>query len=123
MYGFDVNPEVVWNAMPWSWLADWFGNVGDVMSNLSANAADDLVMDYGYVMGTKTFSNKYTVTGTLYNMARSKGSLLLSAERSIVVKQRVPGHPYSFGASPGDLSNRQIAILAALGLTKSGSRF
>lgn len=123
LYGLDVSPEVVWNLTPWSWLADYFGNLGDVMSNLSANAADDLVMEYGYVMGTKTSTNTYEIRGGLYRPDRTKGSFTARAERSVTIKQRVVGYPYSFGASPGSLSQRQVAILGALGLNKAGVRF
>lgn len=31
-YGLDISLATLWEAMPWSWLFDWFGNVGDVLS-------------------------------------------------------------------------------------------
>jgi len=34
--GFSVRPATLWEAMPWSWLIDWFGNVGDhIAANLN----------------------------------------------------------------------------------------
>lgn len=27
--GLNLNPSTIWNAIPWSWLVDWFVNAGD----------------------------------------------------------------------------------------------
>ena len=32
-YGLDISFATLWEAMPWSWLVDWFTNVGDVLQN------------------------------------------------------------------------------------------
>jgi hypothetical protein len=29
--GLDLTMSTVWEALPWSWMADWFGNVGDYL--------------------------------------------------------------------------------------------
>lgn len=29
--GATVDASTLWNALPWSWLADWFGNIGDYL--------------------------------------------------------------------------------------------
>lgn len=31
-YGLDISFNTLWNAMPWSWLVDWFSNMGDIFS-------------------------------------------------------------------------------------------
>jgi hypothetical protein len=31
-YGLDINVDTLYNAMPWTWLADWFGDLGDYVS-------------------------------------------------------------------------------------------
>lgn len=35
-FGLDVTPATLWEIMPWSWLIDWFSNVGELMT-LSRN--------------------------------------------------------------------------------------
>jgi hypothetical protein len=30
-FGADVSVQTLWNAMPWSWLADWAGNMGSYL--------------------------------------------------------------------------------------------
>jgi hypothetical protein len=32
VYGLELSPSNVWEAIPWSWLVDWFSNVGDYMA-------------------------------------------------------------------------------------------
>jgi hypothetical protein len=29
--GLTIDASTIWQAMPWSWLADWFGNLGDYL--------------------------------------------------------------------------------------------
>lgn len=31
VFGRDISVSTIWEAMPWSWLIDWFGNVGDLL--------------------------------------------------------------------------------------------
>jgi hypothetical protein len=32
VYGLDISISTLWEAMPWSWLIDWFSDVGDVLA-------------------------------------------------------------------------------------------
>ena len=50
LLGVRITPELMWNLAPWSWAADWFGNVGDILHNVSALGSDGLAMQYGYMM-------------------------------------------------------------------------
>jgi hypothetical protein len=49
-FGLDISFSLLWEAMPWSWLFDWFSNVGDLL-NLTRNIlpvkfSDSCLMDY-----------------------------------------------------------------------------
>jgi len=116
LLGLDLTPEVLWNAAPWTWAIDWFSNAGDVVANLSDWATDGLVMKYGYVM------EHITVTDTYFCMKRGGLSDPRAIPSPIVVtlesKRRVKASPFGFGLTWSGLSPRQIAISAALGLTK-----
>jgi hypothetical protein len=110
LLGVDLSPEVLWNLSPWSWAADWFGNVGDVMHNISAFGTDGMVMRNGYIM---CHTNK-TVTDS--------GSFAGQFQVRTVVterKTRHVAHPYGFGVTDASLSARQLAIMAALGLSRT----
>jgi hypothetical protein len=123
LFGADINPEVIWNAIPWTWLFDWFTNASDVIANFSRTAAENLVWEYGYVMGTKESTNTYDLGCPIRDWNRTYQTIRLISEQKVTVKGRAVGYPYSFGLSPGSLSNIQLAILGALGLTRSGGHF
>jgi hypothetical protein len=111
LYGIDISPEVLWNLAPWSWAADWFANTGDVMHNISALGTDGLVMRNGYVMchtrkeildsGNNTLNGKFMTKHTL-------------SER----KTRRNATPYGFGLLYNDLTSKQKAVIAALGMSR-----
>lgn len=33
VFGLELSTATLWEAMPWSWLIDWFSNVGDILQN------------------------------------------------------------------------------------------
>jgi len=105
VYGLDLSVEVAWNLLPYSWLADWYGNIGDVAHNLTRFSQDGLTMRYGYIMRHKRIEYIYTY---------GPSSFTTVAE----VKQRRRASPFGFGVNPASLSDRQWAILAALGQQK-----
>jgi len=35
IHGWRANPKLVWDALPWSWLADYFANTGDLLEATS----------------------------------------------------------------------------------------
>lgn len=118
IYGVRLTPDVAWNLAPWSWAADWFANMGDVLKNASTLGADGLVMRYGYLMYKETVEDTYTHSGV--NLKTGPTGPVSQVFRT-VYKRRVKAHPYGFGLTDGDLSPRQLAILAALGISRGSS--
>jgi hypothetical protein len=116
LYGLRITPELLWELAPWSWLADWETNIGDVMVNLSAFSQDSLVLRWGYVMQTIDIRDTHTLTVA----PKGYGSVRLTQTFGTVIKRRVRATPYGFGLDPGwqDLSSRQLAILSALGISR-----
>lgn len=115
VYGLRLTPDVAWNLAPWSWAADWFANFGDVLKNASMLGADGLVMRYGYLMYQETVEDTYTHSGV--NLKTGPTGPVSQVFRT-VYKRRVKAHPYGFGLTDESLSPRQLAILAALGITR-----
>lgn len=109
LLGLEVDPSFVWEAMPWSWLIDWFTNVGDVISNLHTEVADRQVSEYAYIMGKTT---------RLYTTAGTDGIVSGAMGRNFFTKRRQIVSPYGLSAG-ANLSLRQSAILAALAHQKS----
>jgi len=110
LLGFYPSPKLVWDLIPWSWLIDWFTNVGDLISNISSTWADREAAVYAYIMGNTHRS--YTWTG-------SDGKFSASSTKHYSTKCRY--HADRFGLQTGSaLSLTQQAILAALGLLRIG---
>lgn len=113
--GVQPNFRVLWELLPWSWASDWFFDVGDIVSNLTAFSSDGLVMRRGYIMRHDRMVDTYTLEGltvagqTLPPIIQSFGT---------EYKTRMKATPYGFGYNMSGLSPTQLAILGSLGLTR-----
>lgn len=119
LLGLELTPSVVWNLSPWSWLADWVTNAGDVMSNVSRFSQDGLVMRYGYVMEHTVQTRAIAYEGGMYYqypaylpMPRTSGVF------EVETKVRQKATPYGFGLDTDGFDPRQWAILGALGISR-----
>lgn len=116
LYGTRVTPETLWDLTPWTWAADWVGNAGDVLHNVSAFQNDGLVMKYGYMMEHTINSKEVTLIDVGFKAYPGK-KFVVSGTLTTEVKNRRTANPYGFGITDSSLSMRQIAILIALGIT------
>ena len=126
VFGLNLNPANLWEAAPWSWAVDWFTNAGDVITNVGNFVTAGLVMRYGFMM-EETISESYTQYGdscwTCYKSGKSgtKTSKREGATRighRTVTKTRAPANPFGFGVGWEGLSPTQLAITAAIGITR-----
>jgi hypothetical protein len=119
LYGVELTPDVVWQIAPWSWAVDWFSNTGQIISILSDMATDGLVLKYGYIM-------EHVFQETTYSLDRpsrwrnSAGGYIPATPVSTYYesKRRQAATPFGFEISWSNLSPRQLAITAALGLVR-----
>lgn len=116
LLSLQITPDTIWNLTPWSWAIDWFSSLGDVVSNLSDWASDGLVMQYGYMMEKSTIKDTYTWDGPNPLRGRPTPS---PATFVTETKLRRKANPFGFGVTWEGLTPRQVAIAAALGITKS----
>lgn len=115
-FGLSLTPELLWELAPWSWAADWFTNAGDVISNVSDSQRYGLVMPYGYMM-VNTIT---TVTVAPKNwQLKPAGATVPPCTFITESKVRRKAHPFGFGVTDTSLDSGQLAILAALGLSRS----
>lgn len=110
LLGLNPTPKLLYDVLPWSWLLDWVTNLGDNIDNVSANAAENLVAEYAYIM-SHTYS-RYHVTVSAVNQNYISGSI------EVETKLRRGASPFGFGTTPNAFTNRQWAVLGALGLTR-----
>jgi hypothetical protein len=113
--GLSLTPDTIWNLAPWSWAVDWFGSTGDFLSNWTDWAIDGQVLLYGYIMEHKIHKRTYTYLGPtgLVGIPRPADVIYV-----VETKVRRPATPYGFGFRWEDMSNRQKAIIAALGISR-----
>lgn len=112
---FDLN--TAWKLTPYSWLADWVVNAGDVIHNLSAFLEDGLVLRWGYLMQTHEISDTYTLSGFTPN--QGDPPMTVAQTFTTVRKSRRRAVPFGFGLTEADFSPRQWAILAAIGISRN----
>lgn len=112
-FGIDrLTPSLLYQVTPWSWLIDYFSNVGDVISNLSS--ANEVVAKNACVMGYRVMDVK------VEDFCRSSTSFPnpFITDYSFEMKCRATASPFGFGLTGDTLSPRQLGILSALGLSR-----
>lgn len=127
LFGALPTPELLWELLPWSWLVDWFSNVGDVISNASMNAVDNLTSDYFFVMRKYEEVTKweaYVSHGSKFDPFwkdewPSVDFTFNTVKHTRIQSRSGGGSPYGLDIRFDSLSNYQLGILAALGISRS----
>jgi len=118
IFGLMPTPSSVYRALPWTWLGDWFLNVGNMLENMEAGVANRLAADYFYVMHEYGAHNTNDVFVTFQRRDGTKVPVSVSSYSDMVHKKRVMGDPFGFATPQNVLNGSQLAILGALGLSR-----
>jgi len=119
LWGLRITPSLLWAITPWSWLVDWTVNVRDIVDNISDAAYDNLVAKYAYVMRYRRYEEQVLWTDSLHAYPSGYVYPRCITTSWAECKERQTASQMGFGQlGEGDLSPRQLAILAALGLTR-----
>lgn len=127
LWDLKLTPEQVYKLIPFSWLVDWFTNLGSVISNLQSSIDDHLVAKYAYVMRSVETVTERTASAEHYQRVQpypgaayviSRPTVVCSSKVTTVTKSRAVANPFGFGLTDADLSLWQLSILGALGLTR-----
>jgi hypothetical protein len=108
LLGLIADEALLWEATRWSWLVDWFSNMGDVISNIEANLRDRVVSLYAYSQRRIVREYKFTCSNGFYDA---------SVTRVFDTKCRRKIDPFGL-ATEVSLSDLQLGILVALGLQR-----
>lgn len=134
LFGISLSPDILWELTPWSWAVDWFSNTGEVINNVTNFGLAGLVLRYGYIMEESIERVVAEGTGpglTVGSVGTNpNGSHFLQLQKEVpsgsyecgieyVTKRRYPASPFGFSIGWEDLSPTQLAITAALGITRS----
>lgn len=117
LMGARFDASLVWELTPWSWLLDWQSTIGRALKTASLLSSDNLVIRYGYLMSHVVIEDSYMVgpRKSTEGTPIPASHVVLRSER----KERIRATPYGFGVDLKALTGTQIAILAALGMSKN----
>lgn len=117
LLGNQITPSVVWNAVPWTWLGDYFSNIGAFINNASEGVADRHWFDYAYIMNHKWFGKRdSTWQRNAIDVAGHAATVTTFRATTESYKARIAANP--FGFTTGTPSVKQEAILGALGFSR-----
>lgn len=115
VFGRDISFSTLWEAMPWSWMIDWFSNIGDLAS-LSRNTLP--VKHDGSCVMQSTRTRVLSVTPV---SGPGLGYFSASAGKS-ETRVTLRRTPWTFGPLPEFnlpfLSGKQLSILSAISVTR-----
>jgi hypothetical protein len=121
LLGLKLTPEVIWELTPWSWLIDWFSNIGLVVENLSNLHASNLILNYAYSTICReavdsSVTSRPALTSASTGYRTWEGDVVTKYETW--QKVRLKASPYGFATTLNSLTGSQWAILVALGLAR-----
>lgn len=119
--GVRVTPAMVYNAMPWSWLVDYFSDLGTFVNLVSGGVADRLAADYAYIMKETTWTRSRECQGMTFGDVKGlskPNKITMISETKTITKARTRASPFGWGIKQTDLTPKQWAILGALGLSR-----
>nr|APG77275.1 hypothetical protein [Wenzhou levi-like virus 2] len=121
--GLRLDPAVIYQLVPWTWLLDWFTTAGPLVRNAVEFARHHVVMHHGYCMATMSTNHRSIETQNVYSgysASVNKKTQTVTGEATCLFeqKQRVVANPYGFGVKWEGLSPYQLSILGALGINR-----
>jgi hypothetical protein len=119
LYGLDASPASIYRAIPWSWLLDWFTNIGTCIENMQADTvADRLASDYAYIMREKSWLVMQMAAGSFLDRNNNIVKISGTSTSEAFVKTRAVIDPFGGAFKENELSGMQLSILGALGLSR-----
>lgn len=110
-YGWDLTFDTIWNAIPWSWMVDYFTDISDILS-IHSNKA-------GFKFDSAVAMEHRMITTEV----EPKRGLELGASKVTILREskaRTIATPTIFDAQINFLRPKQLANLVALGVTRLG---
>jgi len=119
LYGMRISPTLIYKVTPWTWLNDWFTGFGKYVERLDDFTVDGIVSKNLCIMAQ---TRRYVTKTSIVNFTSGRRTFQWRRELSSKVR-KVADSPYGFDLSYNNLSVRQLAILSAIGITRSPTGF
>jgi hypothetical protein len=105
--GLNISPAAAWNAIPWTWLIDWFANFGDILASYES------VVPVHWTAAAEcrktSYQEVWRMTGNNWGMPPDH-----VFTRGSWIKRRTPFSILTPGASLPLLTEGQVKILSSL---------
>lgn len=111
VYSGKPSLQTLWNAMPWTWLADWFGNAGDYLGTFN-NAIPTVHSPPCVMRHTKTTYTGRCNRSSYPNLKGGDFVLTRETKTRVIMPFLLPEARIPF------LDARQVSILGSLGVTR-----
>lgn len=118
LFGLSLTPDILWELSPWSWAIDWFSNASQVINNFTTMELGDQVMRYGFIMEEISIKEFYNLSHHGLNSDSGFNGTIPTSIFETTLKRRKEANPFGFGVKWEGLSPTQLAITAALGITR-----
>lgn len=116
----DLTPSDLWQLSPWSWLVDWFLDIGGAIEAYETATSSRVLSTYAYAM-EETLTRKGSLIWSITPDANRyyAGPRSFAGEWVYHRKLRIRANPFGFTLNPTvSLTALQLGILGALGLTR-----
>jgi hypothetical protein len=120
LFGVNLNPKHIWEAIPFSFLVDYFVKVGDWLDQFKNRSLDPMVVVWEWIESIRyTVSRDHWVLP--WNYGPNTWCFTGRMRRETYIRRLSAPDTYSSLQASG-LSGRQIINMAALGGARSGAR-
>lgn len=121
LVGEGASPGTVYDLTPWTWLVDWFVDIGGLLHYQQAIADNQVAARsswwsmYETIDASATWGLGYNLTGNMQMLSSHMYAATVAAR--LKTHKRRFGNPYNIAPS-WDFSSQQWSILSALGISK-----
>jgi len=125
LFRWDITPSDLWQLAPWSWLVDWFFDIGGQLESWQSATTNRILSLYAYGMRDERLTTTSIVSNMRIDLVSFPsrtyvGPRAVFTQYNVRRRQRIKANPFGYVLNPlSQLSAGQLAILAALGLTKT----
>ncbi len=114
-----LSASTLWELLPWSWMADWFFDVGGLLSYQESVESDSLAARRASTVWETTTSatmDSQIRKGTSSGYLEGGKSTTIATRR---YQNRRPGNPYGMGIDWSGFTPQRWFILGALGISNA----
>lgn len=122
LLGLNLDPALAWELTPWSWMIDWWLDIGGFLSYQVSVEEDSLACRQSGVVYNRSYDiilrpNVYSSVPGL-QISKIDPEQAWNPVWQTSYQRRLPGSPYDMGIDWSGFSAKRWFILGSLGLTK-----